>query len=362
LQLIALKNIFSLHLPDENHLMKEKEVTIYDIAQSLHISPATVSRGLKDHPAISKKTKKLITDTARQMGYRSNTFASNLRRQKTNTVGVIVPRLNSSFMSDALAGMEKIANNSGYNLIIAQSLETEKKEILNATTLFNNRVDGLIISLSYDTKNIDHLEPFLNKGIPVLFFDRVYTHKNCSTITIDNHKAAYDITTHLISQGCKKLLHVTGNLSRNVYSERYRGFMDAIEHHGLTFPKENLIIHNLTPENGIETARNLLKNKKLPDGVLITNDLCAAHCMQELKNNGIRIPKDIAIAGFNNDPIAHLIDPPLTTISYKGSEMGEIVMQTMINQLNQTQNISVTQSIVLSHELMIRKSSLKKTD
>lgn len=341
--------------------MKEKEITIYDIAEQLKISPATVSRGLKDHPAISKKTKKLVLDAAKKMGYRSNTFASNLRRQKTNTIGVIVPRLNSSFMSDALAGMEKMANNSGYNLIITQSLETEKKERLNAATMFNSRVDGLIVSLAYDTKSIAHIEPFLNKNIPVLFFDRVFEHNKCSTIVIDNHKAAYDITTHLISQGCKTILHVTGNLSRNVYLDRLEGFKQALSENKLPFNEENFITTNLTPEDGIEVAQKILKMEPHPDGVFVANDLCAAHIMLELKKNGIKIPTDIFFAGFNNDPIGTLMEPSLTTINYKGFEMGEVAVQTMINQLSQLQDMTMTQSIVLGYELIIRQSSLKQT-
>jgi LacI family transcriptional regulator len=340
--------------------MKEKETTIYDIAQTLQISPATVSRGLKDHPGISKKTKKLILDTAKKMGYRSNTFASNLRRQRTNTIGVIVPRLNSSFMSDALAGMEKTANTSGYNLIIMQSLETEKKEIINAATLFHNRVDGLIASLSYDTKNISHFEPFLEKNIPVLFFDRTYLHNQCSLITIDNAKAAYEITCHLIQQSCKNLLHITGNLSRNVYSERLQGFKQALKDHNVNFENNNLIINNLSPMDGTEAALEILKRKVLPDGVFITNDLCAASFMKEIKKHRVKIPQEMAIAGFNNDPVSNLIDPPLTTINYKGFEMGEVAIKTMINQLDQNQGLKLTQSIVISHELIIRESTNKR--
>lgn len=341
--------------------MKAKEITIYDIAEYLNVSSATVSRGLKNHPAISKKTTKLVHDAAEKMGYRTNTFASNLRRQKTNTIGVIVPRLNSSFMSDALAGMEKMANNSGYNLIITQSLETEKKEILNAATMFNSRVDGLIISLSYDTKSIAHIEPFLKKNIPVLFFDRVFVHNKCSTIVIDNHKAAYDITCHLISQGCNNILHVTGNLSRNVYSDRFEGFKQALSENKLTFNEKSLITNNLTPEDGIEVAQKILKMKPMPDGVFVTNDLCAAYIIRELKKNGIKIPTDIAFAGFNNDPISKLVEPALTTINYKGFEMGEVTTQTIINQLNQLQDMTMTQSIVLGYELIIRESSLKQS-
>jgi LacI family transcriptional regulator len=340
--------------------MKEKEITIYDIAQALNISPATVSRGLSNHPAISKRTKRLIDDTARQMGYRFNTFASNLRKQKTNTIGVIVPRLNSSFMSDALAGMERIANDSGYNLLIMQSLETEKKEIINAATMFNSRVDGLIVSLAYDTKNMAHFEPFLKKNIPVLFFDRVFMHQNCTSITIDNVKAAYDITNHLISQGCRNIMHVTGSLSRNVYFERLEGFKLAMSENKLLFSDRNLITCSLSSEDGINVATELLKKDNLPDGMLITNDLCAASCMQKLKISGIRVPKDIAIAGFNNDPVSKLVEPPLTTINYDGFQMGAITIQTMINQLNQSTNVALMQSIIIGHELIIRASTMRQ--
>jgi len=340
--------------------MKEKEITIYDIAAHLKISSATVSRGLKDHPAISQKTKKLILDTAKEMGYQTNPFASNLRRQKTNTIGVIVPRLNSSFMSDALSGMENIANISGYNLIITQSLETEKKEILNASTLFNNRVDALVVSLSYDTKSITHFEPFLKKKIPVLFFDRVSPRKEFSSIVIDNYKAAYEITSHLISQGSKKLLHVTGNLLRNVYYDRCEGFKQALKDNNIPFDNEEFLIsNNLTPEDGKDVAQRILNMNSKPDAVFVASDLCAANIMLELKKNGIKIPSDIAFAGFNNDPYSRLVEPGLTTINYKGFEIGELAIQIIINQLNHLQKMTMTQNIVLGHELIIRQSSLR---
>lgn len=340
--------------------MKEKEITIYDIAEHLKISSATVSRGLKDHPAISQKTKKLILDAAKEMGYQTNPFASNLRRQKTNTIGVIVPRLNSSFMSDALSGMESIANISGYNLIITQSLETEKKEILNAATLFNNRVDALVVSLSYNTNSITHYEPFLKKKIPVLFFDRVFAHKEFSSIVIDNYKAAYEITSHLISQGSKKLLHVTGNLLRNVYYDRCEGFKQALKDNNIPFDnEESLITNNLTPEEGKDVAQRILKMNSKPDAIFVSSDLCAANIMLELKKNGLKIPSDIAFAGFNNDPYSRLVEPGLTTINYKGFEIGELAIQIIINQLNHLQKMTMTQNIVLGHELIIRQSSLR---
>src|SRR5215210_7426241 len=150
----------------------DKDITIYDIARKLNISPATVSRGLQDHPAISKKTKKKIFDMADEIGYRSNHFARNLRQQKTKTIGVIVHELNSSFITSVLAGIEKITTEAGYDIIIAHSSESAVKEAANARNLFHKRVDGLIASLSFDTKDLEHYQPFTDKGIPVIFFDR----------------------------------------------------------------------------------------------------------------------------------------------------------------------------------------------
>src|ERR1700759_3813297 len=183
----------------------EKEVTIYDIAKKLNISAATVSRGLKHHPGINKNTKKKILNAASEMGYRSNSFASNLRKKRSNIIGVIVPRLNSNFMSDVIAGIEKVLNEANYNLFISQSLESMKKEVSNARAMFNNRVDGMLVSLAYDTNNIDHFEPFLKRDVPVIFFDRIQEHKKCPGIYINNYQAAYEITTHLVEQGCKKI-------------------------------------------------------------------------------------------------------------------------------------------------------------
>src|ERR1700761_779761 len=179
-------------------MSNEKEVTIYDLARKLNISIATVSRALKDDPVVSKKTKKKIADLAQEMGYRSNNFARNLRTSRTNTIGVIIPRINSYFMSAVIAGMENIANHEGYNLIISQSSESVEKETANANTFFNNRVDGLLVSLAYDTDNLSHFEPFFKKKVPLIFFDRVAEHKDCTCILINNEKSAHEATSHLI--------------------------------------------------------------------------------------------------------------------------------------------------------------------
>src|SRR5687768_2934194 len=176
------------------------------------------------------------------MGYRHNLFASNLRRNRTNTIGVIVPRLNSYFMSSVISGIEKVANEAGYNLVISQSLELEKKENVNIKTMFNSRVDGLLVSLAYDTEDDSHFKIILDKNIPLIFFDRVFQHPLCTSVVIDNFAAGYDMTQHLIRQGRKRIVHITANLKRNVYSERLRGYKQALTDSGIPFDEKLIFI------------------------------------------------------------------------------------------------------------------------
>jgi LacI family transcriptional regulator len=341
-------------------MQQDKDVTIYDLARKLNISPATVSRGLKDHPAISKKTKKRIFDLAKEMGYRSNNFARNLRKQTTNTIGVIVPRLNSYFMSTVIAGMEKVANEAGYNLIISQSSESGQKEIASARTMFNNRVDGLLVSLAYDTEDVSHFDVFIKKNIPLIFFDRVIDNRNCVNVLIDNRKAAYEATKHLIDQGCKRIVHITATPKRNVYIDRLQGYKQALFDHNIKFKEDYVIISNLSQEAGAAAAETIRQMKPLPDGIFVANDNCAAGCVMALKQSGIRIPHDIAIVGFNNDPVSTVVEPNLTTINYPGYEMGEIAARNLINHLNGISSITSTNTILLRSELIIRDSSVKK--
>ena len=338
----------------------KKEVTIYDIAQKLELSSATVSRALKDHPAINKNTRKKIQDTAKELGYRHNTFASNLRKQKTNTIGVIVHELNSNFITSVLAGIEKVTTQAGYDLIIAHSSESFEKESANALNLFHKRVDGLIASLAFDTKGLDHYQPFVDKSIPIIFFDRVEETSDTTKVIIDNYKCGYQATQHLIEQGCKRIVLVTANLKRNVYAQRHKGYMDALYDNSIAYDKEKVLIKDLSEQCGVEAALQILKMKPLPDGAFITNDFSAAVCMQTLKEYGINIPEDIAIVGFNNDAISKIVEPRLTTIDYPGIDMGEIAARNLINHLKGVASIKHTNTIVIRSDLIIRKSSLKK--
>jgi len=336
-----------------------REVTIYDIAKALNISPSTVSRALKDHPHIRKETKKKIKAVAIEMGYQRNKFASNLRQKNTYTIGVVVPRLNSYFMAEALAGIEKVTSENGYGLIITQSQESWRKEISCVSTLFNSRVDGLLVSLAFDTKNLDHFNILFKKDIPVVFFDRIADCHGCMKIVIDNYTAGYETTSHLIEQGCRRIFHVGGNLLRNVYSERFRGYKQALADNRIDFDQNLVEIGNMSNQSGVETARKILKMKHRPDGIFTSNDTTAVAIIVELEKAGIKIPGEIAVAGFNNEPVSQVIQPNLTTVDYPASEIGEIAAISLIDKLKNSQSISLS-TIVLKHSLIIRKSSVRK--
>jgi LacI family transcriptional regulator len=263
-------------------------------------------------------------------------------------------------MAAVIAGIEKVASQAGYNLIISQSLESVKKEMANVDTMFNSRVDGLLVSLAGDTEDIDHFNFLLNKGMPLIFFDRVYQGPNCTSIVIDNCKAGYDITNHLLEQGCRRIVHIAGNLHANVYAERLKGYQQALSDHGVAFDENLLIICNLSDQAGVEAAQRILDMHPLPDGIFAANDTSAVACMAALEEKGIKIPEEIAIAGFNNDPISRVIHPNLTTIHYPGQEMGEVAAATLISSLNAFPNASLN-TTVLRHELIIRQSSIKKS-
>ncbi|EON77422.1 LacI family transcriptional regulator [Lunatimonas lonarensis] len=340
----------------------KKDITIYDIAEDIGVSPTTVSRALSNHPRVKEKTKKRIFDSAQKLGYQSNIFATNLRRKNTHTIGVIVPRLNSPFQSSALSGMEKVANEAGYNLVISQSLESMDKEVANAKTMFNSRVDGLIVSLAGNTEQIEHFRPFLKKEIPLVFFDRVPKQPEISGVVIDNVAATHQATSHLIEQGCKRIVHVLGRLEINVYADRLAGYRRALTENGIPLRRSDIIVSDLSEEAGEKVVSQLIKMKPMPDGLLVSNDNCASACLAALKQRQIRVPDDIALVGFNNDMISRMVEPNLTTISYPGFQMGQTAMELLFSRLKPS--IGTDQNppkmTVLESQLIVRESSKRQ--
>ncbi|PZP48498.1 MAG: LacI family transcriptional regulator [Pseudopedobacter saltans] len=338
----------------------EKEVTIYDIAKELDLSPATVSRALNGNELVKEKTRKKIADVAEKLGYRVNSFAKDIRTGKTKTLGVIVHELNSKFVTSVISGIEKVASLSGYDIIIGHSMESKFKERQNVANLFNKRVDGLLASLAFDTDNWNHYQPLINKNVPIVFYDRVFLDGPFTKITLDNFKAGYEATEHLIVQGCRRIMHVTADTSKNVYRDRLEGYKAALKKYGLPIEDDLIRVTRLNEESGVEEGTNILSMKNRPDGVFVANDFCAVVIMNQLIESGVRIPEDVAFVGFNNEAICNIIRPKLSSIIYSGQQMGEIAAKRLIDKLNGLIESEEEQHVVMQPTLVIRGSSMKK--
>ncbi len=340
---------------------EDKEITIYDLAKELNISAATVSRGLQNYSSISKATKKRIHDLALTKGFRLNNFASSLRKNKTYTIGVIVHELNTGFMVSVLSGIENILGQTAYDILIAHSAESGQKEIMNARNLFHKRVDGLIASLAFDTPDLQHFDQFIAKKIPVVFFDRVEENTGAAKVIIDNYKGGYDITQHMIKQGCRRIAHLTGNLTRNVYLKRFEGYKAALKENGIPYDKDLLFVTSLDKTDSLAAAKKIMKMQQIPDGLFAAGDFPAAICIQAFKEAGLKVPDDIAVAGFNNDAVSTIIDPHLTTVNYSGFHMGEIAAKLLLDHLTGEADIQLTNTIMMNAELIIRASTQKSS-
>ena len=226
--------------------------------------------------------------------------------------------------------------------------------------MFNSRVDGLIVSLASDTQDYSHFDAMISKNIPVIFFDRIAEGVKATKVIIDNFKAGYNATAHLIEQGCKSILHLTGNTERNVYKDRFDGYKRALQDHNLAFDPELFISNDLTEQAVQEAISEVLKRDKLPDGLFVTNDSSAAFALTLFKEAGLRVPQDIAIVGFNNDLISRVTEPAISTINYPGNEMGENIARILINHLDSHGDLSFTSTVILNTELIVRASSLRK--
>lgn len=333
------------------------KVTIHDISKALEIDSSTVSRALNDSPRVSQKTKAKILAKAKELGYQRNSLASNLRTNRTNTIGVIVPRISRNFFSSVIAGIEETAYEKGYNVVICQSLESLEREQKMAATLLSNRVDGVLISISMQTTSYEHLKPFKDYGAPIVFYDRPCDFENSSSVSIDDVDASFKATEHLILHGCKHIVHFGGPQEIKLYQNRKKGYLKALEKHGLPYSEDYFFSTKLSEKDGVAMAKKVLKMGNI-DGVYSANDTAAIGAIQYLKSQGVNIPKDIAVVGFNNDPISAVIEPSLTTINQPDFEMGKKATTLLIKQIKD--DTSLGESIVLTSELIVRDSSKPK--
>jgi len=343
--------------------MRRTQVTIKDIARELGISPSTVSRALKGHPDISSETKKQVTALAEKLNYQPNNIALSLRQKKTNTIGVVIPELIHFFFSTVISGIEDVAYDAGYNVIIAQSNESYEREVTDTRALFNSKVDGMIISISRDTKDFSHFRNLFDNGIPLVFFDRVCDGIDTDKIIIDDMEAADEATQHLIDQGSKRIIHLAGPLNLLIGQKRLQGYKQALTRNNIPVDEKYIIDCG---EGAEEEARQIIlsfldENNQKPDGIFATNDVAAIGAMMALRERGIKIPEEVAVVGFGNWRFSAMTDPPLSTVEQPGYEMGKEAALHLIHQIELDNDDEFEpKTKVLKTSVIARQSSLRK--
>ena len=309
-------------------------ITIKDLAKELNISPSTISRALKDHPDISPKTKEIVKALAEKLKYRPNHLAQGLRNSKTNTIGVIIPEFIHFFFSTIISGIEDVAYSKGYNVILCQSAETYQREVTNTKALWNSRVDGMLVSISKETTEYTHFQELLNEGLPMVFFDRVSKKLNASQVIVDDYDGAFNAVEHLISRGCKKIVHLAGPKNLEISKNRLNGYKDCLKKHKINFD-ENLVVW--CPEGTYEESKrftNVLLDKiDGIDGFFGCHDITALGAILAIKEKGINIPQEIKVIGFSDWQFSNLIEPRLTTVSQAGFEMGQAAATLLIDEI-----------------------------
>ncbi|MDA3779306.1 MAG: LacI family DNA-binding transcriptional regulator [Bacteroidales bacterium] len=339
--------------------MRHHQITIKDIAQQLSISPSTVSRALKDHPDININTRKTVKELAKKLNYKPNKVALSLLNNSSKIIGVIVPEIIHHFFSSVISGIEKKANAAGYNLMICQSNESYEKEINTVQALLSSHIDGIIISISKETKKYDHLREIQEMGIPLVFFDRICNEINADNVIIDDFEGAYKITEHLINTGRKNIIHLSGPQNLLIGTKRKEGYISALKKNNISVNYNNIVFCD-THDMALKIVPKLLKRDKNINGILAVNDETAIGAIKAIKKNGLKIPEDIAVAGFTNSKISQMSDPDLTTIDQRGFEIGETASELLINKIDNPQENKEYISKILKTELIIRNSTIKE--
>lgn len=340
--------------------MKLSAVTIKDISKALGLSTSTVSRALRDSYEISKDTKDVVLEYAKKINYKPNRNAQSLKEKKSHSIGVVVSEIANSFFSQVINGIESIASQHGYTVNISQSMESADRELMNLEYLTSSFIDGLIISVSTETKNHQYLRELHDRGLPIVFVDRVIDEIETHKVIADNFKGAYKATKHLIAKGYRKIALVSNNSSLSIAKERLDGYSAALAEAKIPV-KENLIVycnHGGMIYNEVDQAmQSLLKLRNKPDAIFAGSDKITTGCLRFLKNKKLKIPEDIALIGFSNSDLTDLLHPPLSVIRQPAFEMGEAAMTLLLKMIESKRPLHKFETRIQSTELLIRKST-----
>lgn len=340
--------------------MKFEAITIKDIAKALGLSTSTVSRALRDSYEISPETKKLVLEYAEKNNYHPNPIALSLKERRSRSIGVIVCEIANSFFSQVINGIESIAYNNGYNVIIAQSRESFDREVLNLQYLTSRSIDGLIISISTETKDFSYFKELHQKGLPIVFFDRIVSEIDTHKVIADNYKGAYDATIHLINCGYRRIAAISNPALLSITKERLAGYKAALEENGIDV---NDALIKYCQHGGMivseveEVVKELFKLKPGPDAIFATADKLTTGCLRILKAKRMKVPDDMGLIGFSNTDLTDLLDPPLSIIKQPAFEMGEVAMNLLLQLIESKRPVTNFETKVLSTELLIRDST-----
>jgi LacI family transcriptional regulator len=339
--------------------MSIKKATVHDIALKLGITASTVSRALNDHPRISAATKKLVLKTAKEVNYQPNHIAAALRMGKSRLVGVIVPTANRNFFSSVVRGIDEIADSLGYRVILCQSYENYEKEVQTINALLSARVDGIIVSIAKNTEKFDHFQGVIDKGIPLVLFDRITDQIEVNQVVLDDYWASYKAVEHLIGQGYRHIAHFTSPRKINIYKERLRGYVDALTAHRLPVDPLLIVESNMQLEDGQQSVRHLLDGGLKFDAIFSAADYAAMGALQVLKEKNIHVPREVGIVGFGNEPFTSFTEPPLSTVDQTSIAMGHVTAELFFELLKADPKKFIPQKSVLKPELIIRASSIR---
>jgi DNA-binding LacI/PurR family transcriptional regulator len=338
-----------------------KDATLKQIALQLGISITTVSKALKNYSDVSEKTKKAVIDLATELNYTPNSFAVNLRTKESKTIGLIIPTVVHHFFSNVIEGILEEAEKRNYMVIILQSNENYELEKKQVALLLNKRVDGILISLSNGTGEFDHLKTILANKTPLVLFDKIAKIVNCSKVTINDRKAAYDAVTYLIKKGYKKIAHFRGSYLPQNAIDRFLGYKKALEDNNIVYDSSLVYLceNNLDFEDGYENAKKIIAEHPDIDAIFAVTDLVAIGIIKYFNEIGIPIPKQIAVFGFSNWFMSSIISPKLTTIDQPGFEIGKKSATILFDEIHSKKNNEpiIFQSIELETSIIEREST-----
>ena len=341
----------------QSSAMKRHQTTIVDIAKALNISKSTVSRALTNHPNINPDTKQKVLEIAEKLDYQKNFLSVSLVSKKTNSIGIIVPELMSSFFPKLINGVQTVANSKGYHLVICNSNENYLTEVDNTKIMLANQVDGLLVSITKETQNFDHLKIFQRKGIPLVFFNRICEDFEVPKVIVDDFEGAFRAVEHLIKRGKKRIAHLSGPPNLLICEQRLAGYKAALKKYNIPLIEELIIPYDLTIAKVKIYIKHLLSLENPPDAVFAINDPTAIEAIQQIKIMGLRIPEDVAVVGFSNDDVSALVDPPLTTVNQPVTEIGTTAAELVIDQIQKDPSEWKAFIKVLKTELLVRQTS-----